>query len=79
MYEAARALLHYGFKNLKIRRIYAKTISENRSAIKLCNSLKMRKEAHFSQHRFFKGLWWDTAVYAILRNEWLDINGREEI
>lgn len=79
MREAARALLNYGFEHLKIHRIYAETISENCSAIKLCHSLKMRKEAHFAQHRFFKQRWWDTAVYAILRNEWLELNSKEEV
>ena len=79
MREAARALLNYGFEHLKIHRIYAETISENRPAIKLCNSLKMRKEAHFFQHRFFKEKWWDTVVYAILDNEWFEKNGEEKI
>jgi RimJ/RimL family protein N-acetyltransferase len=68
--EAAITLAEYGFAQLELHRIYAETISENRAAIKLCQSLGMRKEAHIKQHRHFKGRWWDTVVLAILKSEW---------
>jgi RimJ/RimL family protein N-acetyltransferase len=68
--EAAFALADYGFKSLGIHRIYAETISENSAAIKLCESLGMKKEAHFREHRFFKNKWWDTIVLAVLHCEW---------
>lgn len=62
----------FGFSELGIHRIYAKTISKNLPAIKLCKSLGMRQEAHFREHRFFKGQWWDTVIWAVLRTEWQD-------
>ncbi|TOJ56751.1 GNAT family N-acetyltransferase, partial [Vibrio parahaemolyticus] len=71
-YEAALALADFGFSELGIHRIYAKTISKNLPAIKLCKSLGMRQEAHFREHRFFKGQWWDTVIWAVLRTEWQD-------
>ncbi|MEZ9231434.1 GNAT family N-acetyltransferase [Vibrio amylolyticus] len=71
--EAALALVDYGFTTLKVHRIYAETISKNRSAIKLCQSLGMRQEAHFKEHRFFKNQWWDTIVLAVLRSEWQEL------
>ncbi|MEK2098897.1 GNAT family protein [Vibrio parahaemolyticus] len=71
-YEAALALADFGFSELGIHRIYAKTISKNLPAIKLCKSLGMRQEAHFREHRFFKGQWWDTVTWAVLRTEWQD-------
>ncbi len=70
IHEAAKALAGFGFSELGVHRLYAETINKNRAAIKLCESLGMRKEAHFREHRFFKGLWWDTVVFAILRSEW---------
>ncbi|MEJ2766001.1 GNAT family protein [Photobacterium sp. MCCC 1A19761] len=70
MIEAARALADFGFQELNIHRIYAETIGENKAAIHLCRRLGMRQEAHFHQHRFFKGQWWDTVVLAILKSEW---------
>ena len=69
-HEAALALADFGFSELGVHRIYAETISKNLPAIKLCKSLGMRQEAHFMEHRFFKGQWWDTVVLAVLRAEW---------
>ena len=69
-YEAALALADFGFSELGVHRIYAETISRNLPAVKLCKSLGMRQEAHFREHRFFKGQWWDTVVLAVLRTEW---------
>ncbi|MBF9000883.1 GNAT family N-acetyltransferase [Vibrio nitrifigilis] len=69
-HEAALALANFGFLELGVHRIYAETISKNLPAIKLCQSLGMRQEAHFKEHRFFKGQWWDTVVLAVLRSEW---------
>lgn len=68
--EASRALVQFGFSKLGIHRIYAETIGQNLAAIRLCQSLGMRKEAHFRENRFFKGQLWDTVVLAILRDEW---------
>ncbi|MFM5107337.1 GNAT family N-acetyltransferase [Aeromonas dhakensis] len=70
MQEAASALAGFGFASLGVHRIYAETLSLNRAAIQLCSSLGMRQEAHFREHRYFKGQWWDTVVFALLRSEW---------
>ena len=69
-FEASEALACFAFSTLDVHRIYAETISKNVAAIKLCKSLGMRQEAHFKEHRFFKGRWWDTVVLAVLRSEW---------
>ncbi|WP_375753822.1 GNAT family N-acetyltransferase [Vibrio sp. HN007] len=68
--EASRAMMKFGFEELNIHRIYAETISENRAAIRLCQSLGMRKEAQFRDHRYFNQRWWDTVILAILQPEW---------
>jgi RimJ/RimL family protein N-acetyltransferase len=68
--EAMRALVDYGFLNLKIHRIYAEMIGSNKAAIQLCKKFGMRVEARFIEHRFFKEQWWDTVVFAILKREW---------
>ncbi|WP_373958438.1 GNAT family N-acetyltransferase [Vibrio gigantis] len=69
-FEAAEALADFGFSVLGVHRIYAETIGENLAAIRLCKSLGMRQEACFKEHRFFKNMWWDTVVLAMLRSEW---------
>ncbi|MEZ8861859.1 GNAT family N-acetyltransferase [Vibrio sp. 10N.247.311.51] len=68
--EAAEALANFGFSELGVQRIYAETISKNLAAIKLCQSLGMKEEARFENHRFFKGKWWDTVRLAVVGSDW---------
>jgi len=72
--EAAKALVSFGFAELGIHRLYAETIRGNVAAVRLCQSLGMRQEAIFREHRFFKGQWWDTVVLAILHSEWSQLH-----
>ncbi len=69
-YEASHRLLDYGFSALPIHRIYAETNGENKRARLLAEHLGMRLEGELRQNRFFRGRWWDTAIYAILKDEW---------
>lgn len=69
-YEASRHIIDFGFSSLPIHRIYAETNSENRRARALLERLGMRLEGELQQHRFFRGRWWDTALYAVLEDEW---------
>ncbi|AJQ94708.1 GNAT family N-acetyltransferase [Gynuella sunshinyii] len=68
-FEAARSMICFGFQALGVYRIYAETLAANHSAVGLCERLGMHKEEHLIEHRFFKGCWWDTVVYALKRNE----------
>jgi RimJ/RimL family protein N-acetyltransferase len=69
-YEASRDLIDFGFMQLSLHRIYAETISENVRALALAERLGMRPEGTLKQHRFIRGRWWDTAIYAVLETEW---------
>jgi RimJ/RimL family protein N-acetyltransferase len=69
-FEAADRLIDFGFSPLPVHRIYAETISENKSARCLAERLGMRLESEFLHQRFFRGRWWNTVIYAILREEW---------
>ena len=68
--EAARKLFSYSFTNLPIHRIFAETNAENYRARALAEHLGMRLEGVLRHNKYFRDRWWDTAVYAILRNEW---------
>ncbi|RKF20287.1 N-acetyltransferase [Alginatibacterium sediminis] len=70
IHEAAKALICFGFDKLGVHRVYAETISENKAALRLCKSLGLQQEAHFREHRYFKGQWWDTIVLALRQSEW---------
>jgi RimJ/RimL family protein N-acetyltransferase len=69
-YEASQQILDFGFSSLPIHRVYAETIRENRRARALAERLGMRLEGELKQHRFLKGRWWDTMIYAVLQDEW---------
>ena len=69
-YEASHRILEYGFSGLPVHRVYAETISENTHARLLIERLGMKLEGVLRQNRYFRGRWWNTAIYAILKDEW---------
>lgn len=77
--ESCNAVIEYGFKKLKARRIVAMCNPENIPSWKLLERLKMRREGHLRKNIFFKKdekgepIWIDTYEYAILSNEWLNL------
>ena len=68
--EAARELLAVAFGDLDMHRVWAQLDPRNVASARLCERLGMRKEAHFRQDLWFKGEWSDTAVYALLADDW---------
>jgi ribosomal-protein-alanine N-acetyltransferase len=69
-YEASRRVIDFGFSSLPIHRVYAETISANKRARVLAERLGMRLEGEFRHYKFFRGRWWDTVFYAVLKDEW---------
>jgi aminoglycoside 6'-N-acetyltransferase len=68
--EAARELLVLAFDGLGMHRAWAQLDPRNVASVRVCERLGMRQEAHFRQDIWFKGEWGDTAIYAILADEW---------
>ena len=68
--EALRAMLTFGFRELRLRRIWATCVTENIAAQRLVEKLGLKKEQHISRHRWMKERWWDTLVYGIHHQEW---------
>lgn len=68
--EAASAMIHYGFTELKVHRIWASCIAENVGSARVLEKLGMRQEGHLRENEFFKGHWWDTLIFGILADEW---------
>lgn len=75
--EATRAIIDFGFDQLKLDRIYAETISENKAAIALCQSLGMRIESERVGDQFFKGRHWNTVVLALLAGDWRAVHAAQ--
>jgi RimJ/RimL family protein N-acetyltransferase len=68
--ETAKALLNFGFETLDLHRIFATCDVENIASVHVLEKVGMRKEAHFQQHKWVKGKWRDSLLYAILDHEW---------
>jgi RimJ/RimL family protein N-acetyltransferase len=68
--EAARALLDFAFRDLRLHRVMVDTDPRNGPSIRVAEKLEMRREAHHLKDAFYKGEWCDTLIYAILANEW---------
>jgi RimJ/RimL family protein N-acetyltransferase len=70
MTEAAKTIFHWGFRRLKLRRIFATCNVKNKASARVMVKVGMRREALFRENVFEKGRWRDTFLYAILRKEW---------
>jgi [ribosomal protein S5]-alanine N-acetyltransferase len=68
--EAARAIVQFGFAELKVHRIWAWCIADNTASARLLERLGLQREGRLREKEYFKGRWWDTLVYGILENEW---------
>ena len=68
--EAARAILHFGFTELGLHRIWSWCIADNLGSARVLEKLGMRPEGRLREKEHFKGRWWDTLLFAILDQEW---------
>jgi [ribosomal protein S5]-alanine N-acetyltransferase len=68
--EAASALLAFGFRELKLHRIWAQCMAENTASAHVLEKIGMRQEGRLRENVWMKDRWWDTLVYAILEHEW---------
>jgi RimJ/RimL family protein N-acetyltransferase len=73
--EAVKALLSFGFVEMRLHRISARTGQDNIRSWRLMERIGMRREAHFWKSHMVKGEWRDELVYALLAEEWRE---REE-
>ena len=73
--EAARAILGFGFDELGLHRVWAECVADNTGSARVLEKLGMRREAHFREHQWHGGRWWDTLVYAVLQHEWRGARG----
>ncbi|MGE7672691.1 GNAT family N-acetyltransferase [Lysinibacillus sp. NPDC094403] len=69
--EAARAILDYGFKDMKLHRIIATCQPENIPSYRVMEKIGMRREGYFKKCIPNGDEWWDEYYYAVLDEEWV--------
>jgi RimJ/RimL family protein N-acetyltransferase len=74
--EAARAMLGYGFAELRLHRVWADADPANTASIRVLEKVGMRLEAHFRENAWIKGAWVDSLIFAILDREWAAVEAR---
>jgi len=68
--EAGRAMLGFGFTQLRLHRIWSWCIADNVGSARVLDKLGMQLEGRLRDKEYFKGRWWDTLLFAILDHEW---------
>lgn len=68
--ESAKRILEFGFKKLKLHRIYATCDVNNIGSEKVLQKIGMKKEGHLREHKLIRNKWRDSYLYSILENEY---------
>lgn len=68
--EAARTIVAFGFRELRLHRIWARCVAENAASYRVLEKVGMQREGRLREEEWMKGRWWDTLVYGILDHEW---------
>jgi RimJ/RimL family protein N-acetyltransferase len=70
MSEALKAVLAFGFDNLRLHRVSATCDQRNVASYRVMEKCGMRREGLFLEDKFIKGEWRDTLCYSLLAREW---------
>ena len=68
--EAARLIIDYGFKKLKLHRIELGVLEYNPRAIKVYKRLGFKREGVKKEHILFQGKYYDDVHMGLLKSEW---------
>jgi RimJ/RimL family protein N-acetyltransferase len=68
--ELARGLLRFGFETLGMHRIWAIVEPQNTASARVLEKAGMQREGRLRDHRYAKGRWRDSLLYAVLAQEW---------
>lgn len=68
--EAGRAMLEFGLRHLGLHRIFATCDPNNTASRRVLEKIGMQQEGHLHQHRWAKGRWRDSLLFAILDSSW---------
>jgi len=75
--EAVRLILHFGFSEMNLNRIYLKVYAKNKLAIHVYESCGFHVEGILQEEYFRNGRFQDVCLMAILRKEYPDLRQDE--
>lgn len=70
--EAASALVGFGFAQLSLHRIFATCVPANTASAHVLEKAGLKLEGHLREHRWVKGAWRDSLLYATINREWVE-------
>lgn len=68
--EAASRMVAFGFEQLGLRRVWARTTADNEASTRVLEKLGLRLEGRMRSHEHIAGRWVDRLIYGILADEW---------
>ncbi len=68
--DALQTILRYGFETLNLNRVYLRVHESNHRAIQVYQKVGFIEEGRLRDDRFAHGIYEDTLVMGILRDEW---------
>lgn len=68
--QSAKAIIHYGFKELNLHRIEIKAAVNNFKSQAVPQKLGFKKEGVLRQAELVNNIFTDVVLYAVLKNEW---------
>ena len=69
--DAARTLMDFGFRELKLHRISVAMGPNNVASIEAARRLGMTYEGRIRDHVYTNGRWRDSLLYSVLADEWI--------
>lgn len=70
--EAAKSLLSFGFENLKLNKIFAKSFTNNPGSWRIMEKIGLKYEGTLKQHVIRFGEYYDVICYGLLKEEYLE-------
>jgi [ribosomal protein S5]-alanine N-acetyltransferase len=77
--EVVGALLAFGFGEMGAHRIYGQVDPENEGSSRVLTRAGFRLEGHLRKDLLKRGEWRDSLVYALLDEEWAELNARRVV
>jgi RimJ/RimL family protein N-acetyltransferase len=74
--EAAQAMVNLGFSEFNLHRISAWCLADNVGSVRVLEKVGMKLEGKLRENEYFKNRYWDTLLYAILENDWQNLQNR---